>query len=174
MKPLEDGLEDILERGRLPEADSEMGRILATHPDMKREVTDMLEISRLLRQNFRVDESAAEELAPAPGFYARVMSRIEADGASTSFWDFFVDPALGGRLVFASLALAILLFAASFIPATSEAEMQVAEQEVIESVDQPVLGAVLVADEQDPPVAEAEDLESVRADALAQLTVYNQ
>jgi hypothetical protein len=152
-----------------------MGRILETHPELKREVSEMLEISRMLRQNFRVDASEQEELGPAPGFYARVMARVEADVTPQSFWNFFADPAFGGRLVFASLALAFLLFSASFFMASPEAEQfETASGDIVRTLDEPVLGAVLVADEQDLPVAESADLELNRGAALAQLTAYNQ
>src|SRR5439155_13666164 len=47
------------------------------------------------------------EVEPRPGFYARVMERIEAQGAS--IWDLFFESAFGKRIAVASLALALLL-----------------------------------------------------------------
>ena len=46
--------------------------------------------------------------SPAPGFYARVMERIEAQGA-VSIWNAFSDSPFGRRIAVASMALALLL-----------------------------------------------------------------
>lgn len=43
-----------------------------------------------------------------PGFYARVMERIEAQ-RPVSIWDTFLEPLFARRLVYASLALLIVL-----------------------------------------------------------------
>jgi hypothetical protein len=48
------------------------------------------------------------ELAPAPGFAHRVMTRIEGMQASQSVWSIFMQP-FGRRLVYASTALLLLL-----------------------------------------------------------------
>jgi len=45
-----------------------------------------------------------EGLEPAPGFYARVMERIDHQ-REAPFWAMLVDPAFGRRLVFACLLL---------------------------------------------------------------------
>jgi predicted anti-sigma-YlaC factor YlaD len=45
---------------------------------------------------------------PRPGFYARVLERIEAEGP-VSIWNLFVESAFGKRIALASLALALLL-----------------------------------------------------------------
>ncbi len=45
---------------------------------------------------------------PRPGFYARVLERIEAEGA-VSIWNLFVESAFGRRIALASFALAMLL-----------------------------------------------------------------
>lgn len=49
-----------------------------------------------------------EELEPAPGFYARVMDRID-NQARASIWLPFLDPRFGRRLAVASAALIVLL-----------------------------------------------------------------
>lgn len=51
------------------------------------------------------------EMGPAPGFYARVMERIESQRAR-SIWSIFLDPAFSRRLSYASLALLVALSAA--------------------------------------------------------------
>ncbi|MCS6951559.1 MAG: hypothetical protein RMK57_03400 [Bryobacterales bacterium] len=48
------------------------------------------------------------ELDPAPGFYARVAARIEAQRAA-SLWSAFLDPVFGRALVLASAATLLLL-----------------------------------------------------------------
>jgi hypothetical protein len=50
----------------------------------------------------------AEEVEPAPGFYARVLQRIEERG-NRSIWSVFSDSPFGRRLAYASLTIAILL-----------------------------------------------------------------
>jgi hypothetical protein len=48
------------------------------------------------------------EVEPRPGFYARVMERIEAQTPG-SVYELFFDSVFGRRLAMASLALALLL-----------------------------------------------------------------
>jgi len=49
-----------------------------------------------------------EEMDPRPGFYARVMERIEAQ-TDLSIWSVFLQPAFARRLAVASATLAVLL-----------------------------------------------------------------
>ena len=58
---------------------------------------------------------APEDTYPAPGFYARVMDRIETQ-RSTSIWSVFLEPIFGRRLAMASGVLMLLLGAALFVP----------------------------------------------------------
>lgn len=51
---------------------------------------------------------APEEMEPAPGFYARVLQRIE-ERARESIWAVFVDSPFGKRLTYSSLLVAVLL-----------------------------------------------------------------
>jgi len=51
---------------------------------------------------------APDDAEPRPGFYARVMERIEAQGPA-SIWNLFIESAFGRRIAIASLALALLL-----------------------------------------------------------------
>ena len=48
------------------------------------------------------------QVDPRPGFYARVLERIEAEGP-VSIWNLFVESAFGRRIALASFALAMLL-----------------------------------------------------------------
>jgi hypothetical protein len=58
---------------------------------------------------------APEDVCPAPGFYARVMDRIETQ-RGTSIWSVFLEPIFGRRLAMASGVLMLLLGAALFVP----------------------------------------------------------
>src|SRR5579864_2455370 len=51
---------------------------------------------------------APDDAEPRPGFYARVMERIEAQGP-VSIWNLFIESPFGRRIAVASLALALLL-----------------------------------------------------------------
>ncbi|HEY4362851.1 MAG TPA: hypothetical protein VGN17_17915 [Bryobacteraceae bacterium] len=68
------------------------------------QIAGMREQSSLLR-GLRTSESDVE---PRAGFYARVMERIEAQGAE-SIWSLFFDSPLGRRVAMASMALALCL-----------------------------------------------------------------
>jgi len=57
---------------------------------------------------------------PTPGFYARVLERIESE-RRPSFWDAFLEPAFGKRLLATSLMLVGLLGGVlAFTEATTE------------------------------------------------------
>ena len=47
-------------------------------------------------------------IEPRPGFYARVMERIEAEGP-ISIWNIFIESTFGRRIAYASVALALVL-----------------------------------------------------------------
>ena len=80
---------------------------LATHlsscAECADEVNAMREHATLLR-TFEL----RKKLEPAPGFYARVMQRIE-ERAITSMWAVFIYSPFGKRLALASLALALAM-----------------------------------------------------------------
>lgn len=52
---------------------------------------------------------AGQSVEPRPGFYARVLTRIEEQRAASSFWSAFLEPALGKRLAYACATLVLLL-----------------------------------------------------------------
>jgi hypothetical protein len=66
---------------------------------------------------------------PRPGFYARVLERIEAEGPA-SIWNLFVESAFGRRIALASFALAMLL-GIYVVTAEREAEPIIASQPAI-------------------------------------------
>lgn len=51
---------------------------------------------------------APQDVGPRPGFYARVMERIEQQQPN-SIWSAFLEPVFGKRIAVAALALAVLL-----------------------------------------------------------------
>ena len=52
--------------------------------------------------------SASEVPEVRPGFYGRVIARIESQG-KPGFWSLLLDPTFGRRLVYSSLSLVILM-----------------------------------------------------------------
>jgi len=78
---------------------------LAQCDECRAEVRGMQEQKTLLRELRAPDDFAADL---RPGFYARVMERIEAEGP-ISIWNLFIESAFGRRIALASLALALLI-----------------------------------------------------------------
>src|SRR5690349_12085842 len=63
----------------------------------------LLETQAMMLRSLR----SSSEAAPRPGFYARVMERVEEQGR-TSIWSVFLLPSFGRRLAIASAALVVL------------------------------------------------------------------
>lgn len=120
-------LEDYLS-GRLQEgADPGFEEFLRQNPQDRA----MLEEFSLHGQMIREAYAPPAELAPGPGFYARVCARIEAENAKPSFWSIFLEP-FGSRLVYASAALLLLLGVAFYSaspestgPVTADASVEI-------------------------------------------------
>lgn len=70
----------------------------------------------------------AEPAEPAPGFYARVMERIEAQ-KPVSIWAALVEPVFFRRLAFASMALFCLMAVALFTGPGPQDEVALAQAE---------------------------------------------
>ena len=101
---IRDHLEQVLGE-RPPAPDHPAGKHLAECGECREAVAAMREQAAMLRQ-WRVTN--AETVEPRPGFYARVLGRIEAQTPSSVFTLFF-DSLFGRRIAMASLALALLL-----------------------------------------------------------------
>jgi predicted anti-sigma-YlaC factor YlaD len=101
-REIQDHIEDVL-RGRDTLKDAR--EHLAQCDECRTEVQDMQEQTVLIRE-LRAPEDFAADLRP--GFYARVMERIEAEGP-ISIWNLFIESAFGRRIAVASLALALLI-----------------------------------------------------------------
>ena len=102
---IRDHLEEVLTGlGSAPEHPA--GKHLAQCEECRDAVAAMREQAVMLRQ-WRVAPEL-ENVEPRPGFYARVLDRIEAQGPGSVFTLFF-DSMFGRRIAMASLALALLL-----------------------------------------------------------------
>ena len=184
MRPLEDGLEGMIESGKMPEDHSPAGAYLLANPAAKDEVASMMDLSRQIRENFRLSAEERDSLEVAPGFYARVLAQIEAQAAPPSIWNFFLEP-FGRRLVYASLALALLLAAANVFDATPVIDVEIAATQAAPSTSSPATlspatsspvlrGTVLASDSDSIPVVESTSQDEDRGAALMQLTTYEQ
>jgi predicted anti-sigma-YlaC factor YlaD len=94
-----DHLEDVLS-GAPPDS---AAKHLRECDECRSKVASMAGQAALIRQL-----KAPVEVEPHPGFYARVLERIEAEGP-VSIWNLFAESAFGKRIAVASLALALLL-----------------------------------------------------------------
>ena len=101
---IRDHLEQVLGE-RPPALDHPAGKHLAECGECREAVAAMREQAAMLRQ-WRVTN--AERVEPRPGFYARVLERIEAQTPASVFTLFF-DSLFGRRIAMASLAMALLL-----------------------------------------------------------------
>lgn len=101
---IRDHLEQVLGE-RPPASDHPAGKHLAECGECREAVAAMREQAAMLRQ-WRVTN--AETAEPRPGFYARVLERIEAQSPVSVFTLFF-DSLFARRIAMASLALALLL-----------------------------------------------------------------
>jgi predicted anti-sigma-YlaC factor YlaD len=125
-EPLKEQLEDYLQGRAAPEVHEH----LANCTSCKRTVDEMLRQSSLLRalKNSR-------EVDPPPGFYARVMSRIETQ-ARPSIWNIFGESLFAKRLTYASLTLLVLMGTYIVSDHTEQQPLTTSAPEVIMADDQ--------------------------------------
>jgi predicted anti-sigma-YlaC factor YlaD len=96
---IQDHLEEVL-------AEPSTGQI-AVHLAECEECREAVSAMRLNASALRALRASDDTLAPRPGFYARVMERIEAQ-RPIDIWQLFFDSAFGRRIAIASMALAFL------------------------------------------------------------------
>lgn len=105
---------------------------IAACPDCREQVALMQGHSGLLRML-----SAEHAPEPRPGFYGRVITRIELQ-AKPGFWSLLLDPTFGRRLVYGSLSLVILM--SVYLVATEPATNTVASSSPEMILSQPATG----------------------------------
>jgi hypothetical protein len=165
-REIQDHIEDVLGGGDT----LKNAREHLTHCDeCQSEVRGMQEQTTLIRE-LRAPEDFASDLRP--GFYARVMERIEAEGP-ISIWNLFIESAFGRRIAVASLALALLI---GVYVVTSERS---AEETTIALQSQPGTEQTIVAGE-DAPAREITRVDQSQSDqssqdaVLANLVTYRE
>ncbi|MGH9582399.1 MAG: anti-sigma factor family protein [Bryobacteraceae bacterium] len=100
---IRDRLEDLLSGERPVAGHKQATEHLASCERCASELALMKGQSALLREL-----RAPADMEAPPGFYARVMQRIE-ERAKDSIWGVFIDSAFGKRLAYASFAIALAL-----------------------------------------------------------------
>lgn len=97
--PVREGLESYL----AGKPDANLVRHLGECVECRDAVVQFQSQSETIR-SLRVEE----EFDPAPGFYARVLERIEAQRGTNSIWNVFLEPLFGRRLMYATAVLTVL------------------------------------------------------------------
>ena len=135
---LEEVLADSNPNGSGPAADH-----LAECAECREEVSALRHHAAMLRL-LRAPVVNDETLAPRPGFYARVMERIEAQ-RPIDIWQLFSDSAFGRRIAVASVAL-VLVFSLYLVSSERYAPVTVTidDQPSISQAGLPDKDAVLV------------------------------
>jgi hypothetical protein len=124
----QDYLEELLD-GVLPE-----NHQVYAHLKQCIECTDEVEAMRLQNDMLRAwsfnaaDVPEGIDIEPRPGFYARVLDRIEAQ-RPTSIWTLFSESLFGRRLATASLAFALVMAASVFTQETYSSEQASVEMD---------------------------------------------
>lgn len=122
-QPIRDNLEEFL-KGSAHKLPGEFYAHLAACEGCAAELRRHEAQAALLR-SLQVDG----EVEPRPGFYARVVERIERQ-RTPSIWSILLEPALGRRIAVASAALAVLL--GTYLVTTDTAEPEfAATQDVV-------------------------------------------
>lgn len=169
-REIRDHIEDVLAGSRPVSGPAHTQEHLAHCDECRSEVQDMQEQTALLRA-LRAPEDFAADLRP--GFYARVMERIEAEGP-ISIWNLFIESAFGRRIAVASLALAMLI---GVYVITSERTVEDSTM-ALES-QQTASGQTMVAGEDAPAreitrVDQSQTDESSQDAVLANLVTYRE
>jgi len=167
-REIRDHIEDVLRGGDTLKHAREH---LAQCDECRTEVQGMQEQTELIRE-LRAPEDFAADLRP--GFYARVMERIEAEGP-ISIWNLFIESAFGRRIAVASLALALLI---GVYVVTSERSAEDATV-ALQSQQQATMEQTFVAGE-DAPAREITRVDQSQTDqssedaVLANLVTYRE
>ena len=104
-RSIQDRLEEVLAESN-PEGSGPAAAHLAQCSECREEISAMRRHAAMLR-TLRPLVANDETLAPRPGFYARVMERIEAQ-RPIDIWQLFFDSSFGRRIAVGSMAVALL------------------------------------------------------------------
>jgi anti-sigma factor RsiW len=127
-EPILNEMESYLHSGA---GSSEFERHLSACAACRAELAELEQAALLVREL-----RAPEAVEPAPGFYARVMNRIESDQAP-SIWALFFGP-FGHRLAYASLALLLLIGVVIAQQESPEMEMASSPEMALASEEEPL------------------------------------
>ena len=164
-REIRDHIEDVL-AGSQPDTPEH----LAQCDECRAEVQDMQEQTELIRE-LRAPEDFAADLRP--GFYARVMERIEAEGP-ISIWNLFIESAFGRRIAVASLALALLIGVYVVTSERSAEDATVALQSPQVSTEQTIVAGEDAPAREISRVDESQTDESSQDAVLANLVTYRE
>lgn len=140
-QPVRDGLEDYL-AGKPSPSDRFGDDAFASHLKACPECAAELD---LLREQARLVAvlRASDTVEPAPGFYARVLNRIE-QRVKPSIWALLLEPRFGRRIALASAALALVVSA--YIVSTEPFRATTAASSAIVALPQQDTPATMVQD----------------------------
>jgi len=100
-QPIREGLEDYLKGS----GDRVISQDFTAHLASCKDCAEELRLVQNQAQSLRLLRAGEE---PRPGFYARVIDRIERQ-TDLSIWSIFLRPTFGRRIAIASAALALLM-----------------------------------------------------------------
>jgi hypothetical protein len=120
-QPVKDNLEEYLNR----HGEREMPGEMAAH--LQACLSCAKEFEQIEKQSFMLRDSLRTDCEPRPGFYARVMDRIDRQ-TDNSIWAVLLRPAFGRRIAIASAALVMLL--GSYLVTSERSAPAPAQQEV--------------------------------------------
>jgi hypothetical protein len=127
-------LEDILAGSPKSDAPVQM----AHHPTPNQRVRQHLdqcaecrdEVAQMQIQAAMLAGFHGPELEPRPGFYARVIERIGAQGP-VSIWNLFIESTFGRRIAVAALSLAVLLGAVLYTVERGDSDTVTADRDSV-------------------------------------------
>jgi hypothetical protein len=156
---IKENLEEYMRGAMEPAAQAEFEKRLQAGGDEDvRLIAEFRQHAQLIRETYR----AADEARPAPGFYGRVMDRIQAQRPQ-SIWSAFLEPQFFRRLALASATLLVLLGLTIFNTGPEEATLA--------SMPAPAMDAMT---EQEPGPVLGENQEQDRDAILVNLATYQE
>jgi hypothetical protein len=120
-QPVKDNLEEYLNR----HGDREMPGEMAAH--LQACLSCVKELEQIEKQSVLLRMSLRAECEPRPGFYGRVMDRIDRK-ADNSIWAVLLRPAFGRRIAIVSGAMVVLL--GSYLISSERSAPAPAQQEI--------------------------------------------